>query len=140
MLIKRADRHLPQQIAPARTDLLLAGRFQVRVLAREPVRRPSHLHKGRTRACLMVHVTSAPVRSADRGAAGRSSNVLLSSAPTSLRCAPHTAREAVTALGPVDVLVNNVGHRDRRGVDALAPGDLTRLLGVHLIAAYALSQ
>ena len=66
--------------------------------------------------------------------------MLLSSAPTSLRCAPHTAREAVTALGPVDVLVNNVGHRDRRGVDALAPGDLTRLLGVHLIAAYALSQ
>jgi gluconate 5-dehydrogenase len=31
-----------------------------------------------------------------------------------------TARESVTALGSVDVLVNNVGHRDRRGVDALA--------------------
>jgi gluconate 5-dehydrogenase len=51
-----------------------------------------------------------------------------------------TARESVTALGPVDVLVNNVGHRDRRGVDALAPGDLARLLEVHLISAYALSQ
>src|SRR2546421_8830562 len=37
-----------------------------------------------------------------------------------------TAGESVTALGPVDVLVNNVGHRDRRGVDALAPGDLAR--------------
>ena len=51
-----------------------------------------------------------------------------------------TARESVTALGPVDVLVNNVGHRDRRGVDALAPGDLARLLEVHLVSAYALSQ
>ena len=35
-----------------------------------------------------------------------------------------TARESVTALGPVNVLVNNVGHRDRRGADALAPQDL----------------
>jgi gluconate 5-dehydrogenase len=51
-----------------------------------------------------------------------------------------TARESITALEPVDVLVNNVGHRDRRGVDALAPGDLARLLEVHLISAYALSQ
>ena len=50
------------------------------------------------------------------------------------------ARESVTALGPVDVLVNNVGHRDRRGADALAPEDLARLLEVHLVSAYALSQ
>ena len=50
------------------------------------------------------------------------------------------AREAVAALGPVDILVNNVGHRDRRGVDALAPADLARMLDVHLISAYALSQ
>ncbi|MGP4020761.1 SDR family oxidoreductase [Saccharopolyspora sp. 5N708] len=50
------------------------------------------------------------------------------------------AREAVTALGSVDVLVNNVGHRDRRGVDSLTPGDLTRMVDVHLTSAYALSQ
>jgi hypothetical protein len=36
MQIKRADGHLRQRIAPAGTDLLLTGRFQVRVLAREP--------------------------------------------------------------------------------------------------------
>jgi gluconate 5-dehydrogenase len=50
------------------------------------------------------------------------------------------ARESVATLGPVDVLVNNVGHRDRRGVDALASEDLGRLLDVHLVSAYALSQ
>jgi len=50
------------------------------------------------------------------------------------------AREAVGTLGQVDVLVNNVGHRDRRGVEALEPSDMARLLHVHLISAYALSQ
>jgi len=50
------------------------------------------------------------------------------------------AREAVTRIGKVDVLVNNVGHRDRRGVDELAPSDMARMLHVHLISAYALSQ
>ena len=51
-----------------------------------------------------------------------------------------TAQDAVTALGDVDILVNNVGHRDRRGVDALAPEDLTRMLDVHLTSTYALCQ
>jgi gluconate 5-dehydrogenase len=50
------------------------------------------------------------------------------------------ARQAVTALGTIDILVNNVGHRDRRGVEALAPADLARMLDVHLTSAYALSQ
>jgi hypothetical protein len=36
MQIKRANGDLQQQIAPRDTDLLLTGRFQVRVLAREP--------------------------------------------------------------------------------------------------------
>lgn len=50
------------------------------------------------------------------------------------------ARAAVTGLGPIDILVNNVGHRDRRGVDTLTPADLERMLSVHLTSAYALSQ
>jgi gluconate 5-dehydrogenase len=51
-----------------------------------------------------------------------------------------TAREAVTDLGPVDILVNNVGHRDRRGVDDLSPADLRRMFDVHLASAYSISQ
>lgn len=50
------------------------------------------------------------------------------------------ANDAVTALGDIDILVNNVGHRDRRGVDALTPEDLTRMLDVHVTSAYALCQ
>jgi gluconate 5-dehydrogenase len=50
------------------------------------------------------------------------------------------AREAVDALGPVDVLVNNVGPRDRRGVHVLAPDAMSRMLHVHLVSAYALSR
>jgi gluconate 5-dehydrogenase len=46
----------------------------------------------------------------------------------------------VSELGRIDILVNNVGHRDRRGVDVLAPADLTRMLDVHLTSAYALTQ
>jgi NAD(P)-dependent dehydrogenase (short-subunit alcohol dehydrogenase family) len=46
----------------------------------------------------------------------------------------------VTAPGQVDVLVNNVGQRDRRGVDTLAPADLARMLDIHLTFVYALSQ
>jgi gluconate 5-dehydrogenase len=50
------------------------------------------------------------------------------------------ARAAVGAAGPVDVLVNNVGHRDRRGLSALSAADLTRLFEVHVSSAYALSR
>ncbi|MGI5456010.1 SDR family oxidoreductase [Streptomyces sp. CA-249302] len=50
------------------------------------------------------------------------------------------AREAVTGLGDVDVLVNNVGHRDRRGMAEMTPEELARLLDVHLTSAYALSR
>ncbi|MEU9380047.1 SDR family oxidoreductase [Streptomyces sp. NPDC048279] len=50
------------------------------------------------------------------------------------------AEEAVTALGAIDILVNNVGHRDRRGVHELTPDELSALLDVHLTSAYALSQ
>ncbi|MGW4561483.1 SDR family oxidoreductase [Streptomyces sp. NPDC004561] len=47
---------------------------------------------------------------------------------------------AVGALGPLDILVNNVGHRDRRGLAEMTPEELNALLDVHLTSAYALSQ
>jgi gluconate 5-dehydrogenase len=50
------------------------------------------------------------------------------------------ASAAITAFGPIDILVNNVGQRDRRGVAELPPQALRRLLDVHLTSAYALSQ
>jgi gluconate 5-dehydrogenase len=53
---------------------------------------------------------------------------------------PDATRDAVAALDGIDILVNNVGHRDRRGVAALTPADLGRMLDVHLTSAYALSQ
>lgn len=50
------------------------------------------------------------------------------------------AQTAVEELGDLDILVNNVGHRDRRGVAELTPHDLNVLLDVDLTSAYALSQ
>lgn len=50
------------------------------------------------------------------------------------------AQTAIGRLAPIDVLVNNVGHRDRRGVAQLAPADLARMLDTHVVAAYALSR
>ncbi|MFF7982437.1 SDR family oxidoreductase [Streptomyces sp. NPDC007901] len=50
------------------------------------------------------------------------------------------AEEVVTALGALDILVNNVGHRDRRGVEEMPPDQLSAMLDVHLTSAYALSQ
>jgi len=50
------------------------------------------------------------------------------------------AREAMSGLGDIDVLVNNVGQRDRRGLDAMTPDELAHMLDVHLTSAYALSR
>ena len=50
------------------------------------------------------------------------------------------AEATIGGLAPIDVLVNNVGHRDRRGVAQLAPADLARMLDTHVLAAYALSR
>lgn len=50
------------------------------------------------------------------------------------------ADAAIRGRAPIDVLVNNVGHRDRRGVDQLTPADLHRMLHTHVVAAYALSR
>jgi len=47
---------------------------------------------------------------------------------------------AVSALGRIDVLVNNVGRRDRRGLDALDSEALAAMLDSHLTASYALSR
>ena len=50
------------------------------------------------------------------------------------------AGKAIAALGVIDILVNNVGHRDRRGAAELAPEDLARMFSVHVTSAYAISQ
>jgi gluconate 5-dehydrogenase len=42
--------------------------------------------------------------------------------------------------GRIDILVNNVGQRDRRSLEALAPSDFTRLLQVDLVAAFGLCK
>ena len=41
---------------------------------------------------------------------------------------------------PIDVLVNNVGQRDRRGTLDLPPFDFQRLVNADLVAAYGLSR
>ena len=42
--------------------------------------------------------------------------------------------------GRLEILVNNVGNRDRRGVMAFVRDDVRRLLDVNLVAPFALSQ
>ena len=43
-------------------------------------------------------------------------------------------------FGRLEILVNNVGNRDRRGLMAFAREDVRRLLDVNLVAPFALSQ
>ncbi|MBF8189831.1 SDR family NAD(P)-dependent oxidoreductase [Nonomuraea sp. K274] len=51
------------------------------------------------------------------------------------------ALEEVAARGrAVDVLVNNVGQRDRRGMADFTAGELARLLDVDLVSAFGLSR
>ncbi|MFF9185377.1 SDR family oxidoreductase [Streptomyces misionensis] len=47
---------------------------------------------------------------------------------------------AVEEPGDLDILVDNVGHRDRRGVAEMSPQELHALLDTDLTSAYALSQ
>ena len=48
--------------------------------------------------------------------------------------------DTVTELGPIDILVNNVGQRDRRGALDLPVTDFRRLVEIDLTAAYTLSR
>jgi gluconate 5-dehydrogenase len=47
-------------------------------------------------------------------------------------------RQALAAAGPIDVLIHNVGERDRRPFDEIEPEDFARLIDVDLSAAHAL--
>jgi gluconate 5-dehydrogenase len=55
---------------------------------------------------------------------------------------PAMEREVGAALtaGRIDVLINNVGERDRRVVDALSTADFERVIDVDLNAAFALTK
>ena len=50
------------------------------------------------------------------------------------------ADAALTAHPPIDILINNVGQRDRRGTLELPTSDFERLLYPDLVAAYGLSR
>ena len=47
-------------------------------------------------------------------------------------------RQALAGTGPIDVLIHNVGERDRRPFDAIEPEDFARMVDVDLSAAHAL--
>ena len=47
-------------------------------------------------------------------------------------------RQALAGTGPIDVLIHNVGERDRRPFDQIEPEDFARLIDVDLAAAHAL--
>jgi len=47
-------------------------------------------------------------------------------------------REAIGRAGPIDILVHNVGERDRRPFADIEPEDFARLVDVDLVAAHAL--
>lgn len=47
-------------------------------------------------------------------------------------------RDAVVQAGPIDILIHNVGERDRRPFSEIAPEDFAHLIDVNLVAAHAL--
>jgi gluconate 5-dehydrogenase len=57
-----------------------------------------------------------------------------------LEAAGHALDSIGEQYGPLDILVNNVGQRDRRGLDGITPADLARLVDIDVISAFALSQ
>lgn len=50
------------------------------------------------------------------------------------------AQQEIAGLGDIDILVNNVGQRDRRGFDDMSPDEFGLMLDGHLVSAYAMSQ
>lgn len=50
------------------------------------------------------------------------------------------ARQAISELGDIDVLVNNVGQRDRRGFAEMSPDEFRSVIDSHMVSAYAMSQ
>jgi gluconate 5-dehydrogenase len=50
------------------------------------------------------------------------------------------AAAALDTVGDLDVLVNNMAHRDRRGVLAMETPDFAALVQVDLVAAYGMSR
>lgn len=53
---------------------------------------------------------------------------------------PDRIAQALTEIGPLDILVNNVGGRDRRPIEAFALEDVRALLDSNLVAPFELSR
>ena len=55
-----------------------------------------------------------------------------------------TARQAVSAIieehGAIDILINNVGNRNRKSIQDFGNDDAQRLLGINLVAPFELSR
>jgi len=76
-----------------------------------------------------------------REASGRLERAGFKAAPLAFDITDETAAQAaLKQAGAVDILINNVGQRDRRSLQDLAPQDFARLLQVDLVAAFALAR
>ena len=56
------------------------------------------------------------------------------------RAAMNQAVGAILAAGRIDILINNVGERDRRSISKMSTDDFERLVDVDLNAAFALAK
>ena len=54
--------------------------------------------------------------------------------------AERLVRDVVDRFGRLDILVNAVGQRDRRGTQNISDDDFRRLVSVNLVAAYSLAR
>lgn len=51
-----------------------------------------------------------------------------------------TVAELTAAHGPIEILINNVGQRDRRGALEMSEADFERLVRIDLLSAYGLTK